>query len=85
MYVFVMTVSWISEHTLCSEIVGVYAHMHQTTTPAMMLKQEGKHVLVTKHAVTGWSPEHPEQLPLQEGAQTDPSVSGGRAAPGALS
>lgn len=51
MHVFVVTASWISEHTLMTETVGVYAHMHQTITPARLLKAEGKGVLVTKHEV----------------------------------
>jgi hypothetical protein len=79
MHVFVLTATWISEHTLMSEVRGVYAHMHQTITPARILRVGGKQVLITKHEVTGLEPvTTPVQLPL-EGGQTDPSVSGDRA------
>lgn len=85
MHVFVLTASWISEHTLMTETVGVYAHMHQTTGRSQMLRAEGKHVLVTKHTVVGLpepsttvlrlgKPVPAFPTPVGEGVQTDPPL-----------
>lgn len=83
MHVFVVTASWISEHTIMSEIVGVYAHMHQTSEVTLAHRSQGRHVLVTKHEVVQpqpivtlrlGKPEPAFPTPGGEGVQTDPPL-----------
>lgn len=99
MHVFVMSATWLSENTLMTEIVGVFAHMHQTIEPVRQLKADGKLVRVARYEVTGMDTGRPRPKafevvgpggtpgvrPVGEGVQTDPSVDADRAASGELS
>ena len=52
-FVFVVLAVGISEHSIVTEVRGVFAHMHQTTSLVRQIQADGQKALVTKHHVEG--------------------------------